>query len=191
LLGEEQSGHIREVGIELYQQLIEEAVAAAKGGQGDNADSGWSPQISVGMPVLLPETYVKDLSVRLSLYRRIAGLSDADEIEALGAELVDRFGKLPPEVENLLQVVAVKALCKKAGIEKIDTGPKGAVVTFRGNTFANPVGLVRYISQQAATAKMRPDHKIVFIRDWDDPKRRVGAMQKLVAKLAEIAQASG
>jgi len=191
LLGEEQSGHIREVGIELYQQLIEEAVAAAKGGEGGVAAEDWSPQITVGTPVLLPESYVQDLSVRLSLYRRIGALSDKDEIDALAAELVDRFGKLPAEVENLLEVVAVKVACKKAGIEKIDAGPKGAVVTFRGNTFANPLGLVKYISQQVGTAKMRPDHKVVFIRDWDDPKRRVGAMQKLVGKLAEIAASQG
>ncbi|MBF0323685.1 MAG: transcription-repair coupling factor [Alphaproteobacteria bacterium] len=191
LLGEEQSGHIREVGIELYQQLIEEAVAAAKGGESGPAADDWSPQIAVGTSVLLPESYVQDLSVRLSLYRRIGGLADREEIDALAAELVDRFGKLPPEVENLLEVVAVKALCKKAGIEKVDAGPKGAVVTFRGNNFANPLGLVKYISQQAGTAKMRPDHKVVFIRDWDDPKRRVGAVQKLVAKLAEIAASQG
>jgi transcription-repair coupling factor (superfamily II helicase) len=190
LLGEEQSGHIREVGIELYQQLIEEAVAAAKGGDGGLAAEEWSPQITVGTPVLLPETYVQDLSVRLSLYRRIATLADRAEIDALAAELVDRFGTLPPEVENLLEVVAVKVLCKQAGIEKVDAGPKGAVVTFRGNIFSNPIGLVRYISQQAGGAKMRPDHKVVFIRDWDDPKRRVGAMQKLIGKLAEIAAAS-
>jgi len=190
LLGEEQSGHIREVGIELYQQLIEEAVAAAKGGEKGVAAEDWSPQITVGTPVLLPETYVQDLSVRLSLYRRIATLADRAEIDALAAELIDRFGKIPSEVENLLEVVAVKVLCKQAGIEKVDAGPKGAVVTFRGNTFSNPAGLVRYISQQAGAAKMRPDHKIVFIRDWDDPKRRVGAMQKLVGKLVEIAAAS-
>jgi transcription-repair coupling factor (superfamily II helicase) len=188
LLGEEQSGHIREVGIELYQQLIEEAVAAAKGGDGELAAEEWSPQITIGTPVLIPETYVADLSVRLSLYRRIATLADRDEIDQLAAELVDRFGKMPPEVENLLEVVAIKALCKQAGVEKVDSGPKGAVVTFRGNVFANPIGLVQYISQQAGAAKLRPDHKLVFIRAWDEPAKRVKLVQKLMAKLVEIAR---
>jgi transcription-repair coupling factor (superfamily II helicase) len=190
LLGEEQSGHIREVGIELYQQLIEEAVAAAKGGDVLPVEDGWSPQISVGTPVLIPDGYVADLSVRLSLYRRIAEVTDRAELDALAAELVDRFGKLPPEVENLLEVVALKALCKQAGVEKVDAGPKGAVITFRGNSFANPMGLVQFISQQAGTAKLRPDHKLVFIRNWDEAKNRVGNLQKLVKKLAEIAAAA-
>lgn len=190
LLGEEQSGHIREVGIELYQQLIEEAVAAAKGGDDHLAVEDWSPQITLGTPVLIPESYVADLSVRLSLYRRIATLADRDEIDQLAAELVDRFGKMPAEVENLLEVVAVKALCKQAGVEKVDAGPKGAVVTFRGNSFANPAGLVQYIAQQGGAAKLRPDHKLVFVRAWDEPAKRVKLAQKLIAKLVEIAKAA-
>jgi transcription-repair coupling factor (superfamily II helicase) len=189
LLGEEQSGHIREVGIELYQQLLEEAVAAAKGGEGIEAAEEWSPQIAIGTPVLIPDTYVADLSVRLGLYRRIASLADQAEIEALAAELIDRFGKLPPEVENLLEVVAIKALCRKAGIEKVDSGPKGAVVTLRGNVFANPAALVQFIARAAGTCKIRPDHKIVFLRAWEDPRQRVAGLRNVIGKLAELASA--
>ncbi|RAU22722.1 transcription-repair coupling factor [Paramagnetospirillum kuznetsovii] len=189
LLGEEQSGHIREVGIELYQQLLEEAVAAAKGGAGVEATEEWSPQITIGTPVLIPETYVADLSVRLGLYRRIAALDDQAEIEALAAEMIDRFGKLPVEVQNLLEVVAIKALCKQAGIEKVDSGPKGAVVTFRGNVFANPVGLVQFISRAGGSCKLRPDHKLVFLRAWEDPKQRVVGLRNVVGKMAELALA--
>ncbi|OAN43942.1 transcription-repair coupling factor [Paramagnetospirillum marisnigri] len=189
LLGEEQSGHIREVGIELYQQLLEEAVAAAKGGTGAEAAEEWSPQIAIGSPVLIPDTYVADLSVRLGLYRRIAALDTSEEIEALAAELIDRFGKLPPEVENLLEVIAIKALCKQAGIEKVDSGPKGAVVTFRGNVFANPVGLVQFISRAGGSCKLRPDHKLVFLRNWEDPRDRVAGLRKVVGKMAELALA--
>ncbi|EME70842.1 transcription-repair coupling factor [Paramagnetospirillum caucaseum] len=189
LLGEEQSGHIREVGIELYQQLLEEAVAAAKGGQGGEAAEEWSPQIAVGTPVLIPETYVADLSVRLSLYRRIGSLADQAEIEALAAELIDRFGKLPPEVENLLEVVAIKALCKLAGIDKVDSGPKGAVVSLRGNVFTNPAALVQFIARSAGSCKIRPDHKIVFLRAWEDPKQRITGLRNVIGKLAELASA--
>ncbi len=189
LLGEEQSGHIREVGIELYQQLLEEAVAAAKGGQGGEAAEEWSPQIAVGTPVLIPETYVADLSVRLSLYRRIGSVADQAEIEALAAELIDRFGKLPPEVENLLEVVAIKALCKLAGIDKVDSGPKGAVVSLRGNVFANPAALVQFIARSAGSCKIRPDHKIVFLRAWEDPKQRIVGLRNVIGKLAELASA--
>jgi transcription-repair coupling factor (superfamily II helicase) len=187
LLGEEQSGHIREVGIELYQQLLEEAVAAAKGGHGAEAAEDWSPQITIGTPVLIPDTYVADLSVRLGLYRRIAELDAQPEIEALAAELIDRFGKLPPEVDNLLEVVAIKAACKQAGIEKADSGPKGAVLTFRGNSFANPAGLVQFISRAGGGCKLRPDHKLVFQRNWEDAKSRVAGLRKVVSQMAQLA----
>jgi transcription-repair coupling factor (superfamily II helicase) len=187
LLGDEQSGHIREVGIELYQQLLEEAVAAARGGEGIAVAEEWSPQITIGTPVLIPETYVHDLSVRLALYRRIAAVSERGELDALAAELVDRFGKMPPEVDNLLEVVAIKALCRQAGIDKVDSGPKGAVISFRNNQFPNPAGLVKFLSQQAGIAKLRPDHKLVFVRTWEGARERVEGVTKLVAKLAQLA----
>lgn len=192
LLGDEQSGHIKEVGIELYQHLLEEAVAAAKAGGGAaDVEQDWSPQIQLGMPVLIPETYVVDLSIRLSLYRRIADLTTKPEIEALAAEMIDRFGKLPKEVENLLAVVGIKALCRSAHIEKIDAGPKGCVLTLRENRFPNPAGLVRFISQNVALIKVRPDHKIVYMRQWDDDRKRIAGAQKLLEQLAKLAAQDG
>ncbi len=156
LLGDEQSGHIREVGIELYQHMLEEAVAAARIEGGDAAPpEEWSPQITIGTPVLIPEAYVADLGVRLGLYRRIAALADKSEIDAFAAELIDRFGPLPREVENLLQIIAIKRCCREAGVERVEAGPKGAVVTLRGNRFANPQGLVELIQRNAGTLKLR------------------------------------
>ena len=140
LLGEEQSGHIKEVGFELYQQMLEEAVASLRAGGDDVGEERWSPQITIGMPVMIPETYVPDLQLRMSLYRRLADLDDAAEIDAFGAELIDRFGPLPEEVDSLLKVVFVKSLCRRANVEKVDAGPKGAVIAFRGNNFANGAG---------------------------------------------------
>jgi len=190
LLGDEQSGHIKEVGIELYQHLLEEAVASARG-EGAGADGelveDWSPQITIGMPILIPEDYVKDLSVRLGLYRRLGSLTDRPEIEAFAAELIDRFGKLPNEVENLLAVVTIKALCRQAGIDKMDAGPKGAVVGFRHNRFNHPEGLVRFIAQKAGTVKLRPDHKLVYMRAWDTPADRLRGARELAETLAKIA----
>jgi len=190
LLGEEQSGHIREVGAELYQQMLEEAVAEARGMEGEAApDSEWSPQISVGLPVMIPEAYVADLSVRMGLYRRLAHLTVRDEIEAFGAELIDRFGPLPDEAQNLLQVITLKGHCKQAGVDKIDAGPKGAVVGFRNNDFANPAGLVEFFNKQAGTAKLRPDHKLVYRRQWNTPNERLDGVRHLVNELAKIAEA--
>src|SRR5690348_5806416 len=189
LLGDEQSGHIREVGIELYQNMLEEAVAAARtDSDEDAAREEWSPQITIGTPVLIPENYVPDLGVRLGLYRRIAGLLDRREIDGFAAELIDRFGPLPAEVENLLEIIAIKRWCREAGIEKLEAGPKGAVISLRENRFANPAGLVHLIQRNAGTLKLRPDQKILYQRNWDDAKARLTGATKLVQALAKIAR---
>lgn len=189
LLGDEQSGHIKEVGVELYQQMLEEAVAEAKsaGDIEDQVADKWSPRIDIGIPVLIPSDYVKDLGVRLTLYRRIAELMDRVEIDAFAAELIDRFGSLPDEVENLLETVAIKRLCLMAGVEKVDAGSKGAVISFRNNEFNNPSGLVAFINTQVGTTKLRPDHKLVFMRSWDDASARLSGVQYLMKELSNIA----
>ncbi len=188
MLGDEQSGHIREVGIELYQHMLEEAVTAARAeGDGKPPADEWSPTINIGTAVLIPETYVADLAVRLGLYRRLSSFDERGELDAFAAELVDRFGKLPPEVENLLEVVALKQLCRRAGVEKIDAGPKGAVLTFRQNRFAHPDRLIAFITRDAAAMKVRPDQKLVFTADWTDARARMRGVAKLMADLAKIA----
>ncbi len=188
LLGEEQSGHVREVGTELYQQMLEEAVAEARGGGGEGADGEqWTPQINLGMPVRIPETYVADLNVRLDLYRRLSRLVDSMEIDGFAAELIDRFGALPQEVENLLHVIALKQLCRISGVEKLEAGPKGAVLTFRNNSFAHPERLVDFIARQAVGIKLRPDHKLVYSRSWPDSAARVDGARRLMQDLASIA----
>jgi transcription-repair coupling factor (superfamily II helicase) len=188
LLGEEQSGHIKEVGFELYQQMLEEAVTALKAGIVEPVADQWSPQITVGTPVLIPEDYVADLSVRLGLYRRIATVETEQEIESFAAELVDRFGPLPEEVKHLMQIVVIKLLSKRANVERIDTGQKGAVLQFRDNTFANPEGLLRYITSQAPIAKVRPDQKVVFLDDWPKPVQRLLGTTKILRNLVRIAE---
>jgi transcription-repair coupling factor (superfamily II helicase) len=191
LLGEEQSGHIKEVGVELYQHLLEEAVAnaraAAAGGAAQEASESWTPTINLGMPVLIPEAYVADLNVRLGLYRRLADLVDRAEVDAFAAELIDRFGPLPPEVENLLQVISIKQLCRQANVERVDAGPKGALLSFRGNGFARPDKLVVYIGKQAGSVKLRPDFKLVYTRAWDEPAQRVKGIGRLMQDLAALA----
>ncbi|MGE0749225.1 MAG: transcription-repair coupling factor [Variibacter sp.] len=188
LLGEEQSGHIKEVGFELYQQMLEEAVMSLKAGLAEPAADKWSPQITIGMPVLIPDDYVADLSVRLSLYRRLADLEDEQEIESVAAELVDRFGPLPQEVEHLLKIVTIKALCRRANVEKVDTGPKGAVLSFRDDAFADPMGLVGFIREQGPAAKVRPDMKVVFFDDWEKPEERLKGTTDILRRLVAIAE---
>ncbi|HEY2534970.1 MAG TPA: transcription-repair coupling factor [Xanthobacteraceae bacterium] len=188
LLGAEQSGHIKEVGYELYQQMLEEAVVSMKAGISAPVADKWSPQITIGTPVMIPEDYVADLPVRLGLYRRLSEIEDDRDIEAFGAELVDRFGPLPKEVEYLLQVVAIKSLCRRANVERIEVGPKGAVLAFRDNAFANPEGLITYIAKHEVGARIRPDMKVVFFDEWQTPKERLRGATGILRALASIAE---
>ncbi len=188
LLGEEQSGHIREVGYELYQSMLEEAVASLKAGETVDEDSGeWSPQISLGMPVMIPESYVPDLQVRMQLYRQLGDLTETSEIDAFGAELIDRFGALPDEVEALLKVVVVKSLCRKANVEKVDAGPKGAVISLRDNSFPNPSALVALVNDPAQGIRLKSDQKLVFQRNWPDPAQRLNGAASILMRLARLA----
>ena len=188
LLGEEQSGHIKAIGVELYQHMLEEAVASARGDGTEASDKeSWTPQITIGTSVLIPEDYVADLTVRLGLYRRASLLADRSEIDVFAAELIDRFGSLPDEVENLLQIIAIKQLCHHAGVEKIEAGTKGAVVSFRDNQFINPDGLVRFIQENSASIKIRPEQKLVYMRSWHSVDERVNGVRRFIGQLVELA----
>jgi transcription-repair coupling factor (superfamily II helicase) len=190
LLGDEQSGQIREVGFELYNHMLEEAVTALRqSGSGGEAGDGveWTPQITIDAAALMPESYIGDLDLRLSMYRRLASLETNEELEGFAAELIDRFGKLPPETDHLLQLVAIKQLCKQANIAKLDAGPKGVVVAFRDNRFANPDRLVRWIGDSRGQTKVRPDHKLVLLRETKSPGERLKAARKLAGELAGLA----
>ncbi len=191
LLGEEQSGQMREVGYELYQQMLEEAVAKIRSGELEGLaedDGQWSPQINLGVPVLIPEEYVPDLDVRLGLYRRLSALTTKVELEGFAAELIDRFGKLPREVNSLLLVVRIKAECKRAGIARLDAGPKGATIQFHNDKFASPAGLVRFVQAQGGEAKVK-DNRIVVRRDWTKEADRIRGAFAIAKDLADEAAA--
>ena len=186
LLGEEQSGHIKDVGVELYQSMLEEAVASLQGeAPADSKD--WSPAINVGAAVLIPEHYVPDLDVRMALYRRLSSLDTKNEREGFAAELIDRFGKLPEEVESLMQVVALKAMCKRAGVSKLDAGPKGAVATFRDHAFEDPAALVELMARRPADYKIRPDNTLVMRGEFPDVADRLKGVQRLLAPVVDAA----
>ena len=184
LLGEEQSGQIREVGYELYQQMLEEAVAELKGGDNFVGEEKWAPQISIGTPVLIPESYVADLQLRLGLYRRLADIRESADIDAFGAELIDRFGPMPEEVDYLLKIVFIKGLCFTANVEKLDAGPKGAVITFRNSEFPATNALVAWLGEQGSLAKIRPNQSVVLQRDWATAEKRLKGSAVILSKLA-------
>jgi transcription-repair coupling factor (superfamily II helicase) len=187
LLGDEQSGHIREVGFELYQSMLEDAILEAKaGGLAEARARDLSPQITIDAPILIPEDYVPDLDLRMSLYRRINDMESEAEIESFAAELIDRFGKLPDPAENLLAIMTIKLNARQAHIAKIDVGPRGALVSFWNDHFPNAEGLLAYVDRLKGTAKLRPDMKLSITRAWPDPKSRMHGAQQLAKGLAKL-----
>ncbi|WP_336986647.1 transcription-repair coupling factor [Altererythrobacter aquiaggeris] len=189
LLGDEQSGHIREVGFELYQSMLEDAILAAKAGDAGLArdESRLSPQITVDAPIMIPESYVPDLAVRMALYRRLNDARDKDEIESMAAEMIDRFGDLPSATANLVRLIEIKHQAIEANIAKIDVGARGSLVTFRDNNFPDGPGLIAYVDRLDGAAKLRPDMKLVINRAWGDPQSRLNGLFQLTKGLSRIA----
>ncbi len=193
LVGDEQSGHVKEVGIELYQQMLSEAVAQARADKALNVGEAvhetptdWSPQLSLGLSIFIPEEYVEDLSLRLSLYRRASKLNSEAEIESFAAELVDRFGKIPPEVEHLFATIGLKCLCKEAGIAKIDTGPKGAVLHFQAGAVKKPEALIGFIHRHSKKMKMRPDNSVFYASEWSNDAQKLSDIKQLINNIKSL-----
>lgn len=190
LLGEEQSGHIKEVGIELYQSMLEEAIADLKRRKGtaseQEAAEDWSPQINLGSSVFIPENYIEDLSLRLSIYRRAATLADEAAIEGFAAELVDRFGPLPPEAEQFLCVIRIKTLCKRAGIGRLDAGPKGTVLAFRDNRFAAPEALLAHLAKNPSRIKLRADQTLFVAVEQNSEAARLAGATSIASEIAAL-----
>ncbi|CAA9503864.1 MAG: Transcription-repair coupling factor [uncultured Sphingomonas sp.] len=189
LLGDEQSGHIKEVGFELYQSMLEEAIMDVKSGGTEKREEEFSPQINVEAPIMIPEDYVPDLDLRMGLYRRLGELEDARGVEEFAAELIDRFGPLPDETQNLLQVVETKINCRRARIAKLDAGVRGAVVTFAEGGFPDLPGLLGYVDRLKGTAKLRPDSKLLVSRDWAAPSARLNGALQISRGLARVVAA--
>ncbi len=187
LLGQEQSGHIKEVGVELYQKMLEEAVACLKADEISQRQENWSPQISLGLSVLIPERYVPDLGLRMELYHKFANIENEAELDELRLELNDRFGDVPQEVQNLFEIVQIKAFCRAACVEKLEAGPKGITLYFHNNFFPNPAGLVGFINQQMGLAKLKPD-KLVIIRSWNNIDDQINGVKHILKILAGLIQ---
>ena len=189
LLGDEQSGHIKEVGFELYQAMLEEEILEQKSGGAERRQE-YAPQINVEAPILIPELYVPDLDLRMGLYRRLGEIEDRAGVDEFAAEMIDRFGKLPEETKNLLTIVETKINCRSACIAKLDVGAKGAVVTFVDSGFPDLAGLLGYADRFKGAARLRPDSKFVVSREWPTGEARLQGALQISRGLARVLAAS-
>jgi transcription-repair coupling factor (superfamily II helicase) len=189
MLGDEQSGQVREVGIELYQDMLREAIENAKASLKNEEEENerWNPSINLGIAVLIPEEYVADIELRLGLYKRIANLETNEDLEQIAAEMIDRFGPLPKEVSNLLDIMKIKQQCIKAGIDKIDVGPKGIILSFHNNKFKNPDALINFIAKNPLKTKIRGDQKLVFLHEWPDAEARLKGTRAALDNVVKLA----
>lgn len=193
LVGDEQSGHIKEVGFELYQSMLEEAIMDAKAdAYGFMKPRGsFSPQITIDAPILIPDDYVPDLSVRMALYRRLNDLDEAQDIEGFAAEMSDRFGPIPQPTQNLLRLIEIKQNALVARVAKMEVGARGTLVSFHNGAPPNVPGLLAYVAKLGEVAKLRPDSKLVINRVWGDPIARLSGCLQLSRGLANVARKAG
>ena len=179
LLGEEQSGQIKEVGIELYQNMLEETIDELKNTTQKSKNNQWSPKISLPLSILIPEDYISDLTIRMEIYKRLSSIILEEEIDEIAAELIDRFGSLPQEVETLIDTIGLKNLCKKTNIEKIDCGSNGFLISFKNNTFSNPSELIKYINNKKNFINIRPDQRL-FVKFNEQKENLIDYIKSIV-----------
>ena len=179
LLGEEQSGQIKEVGIELYQNMLEETIDELKNTTQKSKNNQWSPKISLPLSILIPEDYISDLTIRMEIYKRLSSIILEEEIDEIAAELIDRFGSLPEEVETLIDTIGLKNLCKKTNIEKIDCGNNGFLISFKNNTFSNPVELIKYINNKKNYISIRSDQRL-FVKFKEQKENLIDYIKSIV-----------
>jgi transcription-repair coupling factor (superfamily II helicase) len=183
LVGEEQSGHIREVGSELYQQMLDEAITEIKENK-SNEILDYTPNINLGIPVFIPITYLEDSSLRIAIYRRAGALKNDSEIEAFRDEMIDRFGNLPQEFSNLLEIVKIKNRCIESKIESIDAGPNGFVIKFNINFDAAKI-VFAFVNKHPRITKIRPDNKLVLVKKLT-PDYMLSDANNLLNELQEL-----
>ena len=140
--------------------MLEETIDELKNTTQKSKNNQWSPKISLPLSILIPEDYISDLTIRMEIYKRLSSIILEEEIDEIAAELIDRFGSLPQEVETLIDTISLKNLCKKTNIEKIDCGNNGFLISFKNNTFSNPAELIKYINNKKNYISIRPDQRL-------------------------------
>jgi len=188
LIGEQQSGHIRETGIELYNHLLKEAVEKAKKEAGLQQEEyeDFSPLIKLGISTIIPDTYIEDLNLRMSFYKRISDLENEQEREDLENEMYDRFGKIPTSTQNLFDISTLQTLCKKCGISELKSGKNSITISFHNNKFSNPQALIKMVMESKGRISIKNGKKICFAIDGKNLTREGEGVIKQLLKIKSL-----
>jgi transcription-repair coupling factor (superfamily II helicase) len=220
LLGDEQSGHVKETGVELYQQMLLETIeelknkhldfaakaaalddlnnvgsrakrSAVEGLANDNLgtrehDYDFHVQIKLGISLLIPENYIQDLGLRMSFYKKIAAIKNDEDQQNLENEMTDRFGKIPAEILNLMEIAKLKSSCKKTGVEKIEAASDGILISFKDNKFAAPEALLKMVFESKNQIKIISGQKILFVCDVKNENLKIAAANQVIQKLQQL-----
>ena len=186
LLGEAQSGQMSEIGLAMYLELLEEAVEALKAGREPALEKplAAATEVELRLPAFLPEAYIADVQVRLGLYKRLAAADSADALDALTAELYDRFGPLPDPAQRLVRISKLKLTARALGIRRLDLGPQGGLVQFEENTAVNPQSLVKLMQQAPREYRLEGAMKLRIARALPDEPARFEFAGALLKRLA-------
>lgn len=185
LLGEEQSGNIQSVGFPLFMELLDNAVKLLREGLEltEEISSRKQTEIDLHIPTLIPESYLPDVHTRLLIYKRLANCKNKDELNDLRAEIIDRFGMIPPQTRNLFKVTELKINASRLGIVKIDAGPKGGRIEFGTKTNIEPANIIQLIQEKPQFFKLEGPQKLRIKEEIEDPELRIQAVLRWVAAL--------
>ena len=185
IIGDQQSGHIREIGLELYHRLLKEKIIELRS-DFHTLDAEWSPQINLGLNVLIPEQFIPNLNTRLYFYRKLAYLSNIGELKEIKNEMLERFGSIPDEVFHLFKITELRVLCKDLSIEKFDLGARGLTIKFRNNKFEKSDELVALISHKKYDLKLRSDQTLVYNFNKTGEKQRISKAFHFMKELTTL-----
>ena len=184
LLGDEQSGHISEIGFNLYMDMLTTAVKALRSGQKLDLDKPLHTgiEIDIGMSALIPENYIPNTYIRLQCYKRLSDIKTADELDDLQAEMIDRFGLLPLPLKTLIHISEIKLLAKPLGIKKIEMHHNGGIIEFDKNPHINPMNIIKLIQIQPDKYQLKGQEKLIFhLRSHEES--RVNTLKSVLALL--------
>ena len=187
LLGEGQSGQMSQIGFSLYMEMLDQAVEAIKAGKEPSLEqlNAKQTEIELRVPALLPEDYIFDVSLRLSLYKRIASCKTKMELDDIQVELIDRFGLLPQATKNLIHIAKLKLKAQKIGISRIDASNNGGSIEFSDNTTVNPMYIIGLIQKQPTVYKMDGANKLKFVKASDDAQKRFTLITAILSELSK------